>query len=433
MSSDLIIQVDNVHKTYKMYEKPIHRLYDLFTKKKRYKEVKSLKGVSLQVRKGETMGIIGRNGAGKSTLLQMIAGTLSPTMGKIEVNGRVVAMLELGAGFNMEFTGEENVYLYGSILGLSREEIRSRYASILEFAEIGEFIDYPVKTYSSGMFVRLAFSVAINVDPKVLIIDEALSVGDLQFQHKCIAKLKALQSSGCTILFVSHDIDSVKSLCNSAILLNEGKIALSGLPEEVAKEYFKLIHMEQQDKRQNKQVLSNESGSDRTAASESWDTDTFENSDRHGSGEAKIANIQFRDYEQRIANAISFGKGFTIDVKIEYKQRVESYINVGILFRDDKGIDILGDDSWNHNQLLPPGNAGDRFILKFEFEHLYIKPSSYSLTVALGAMSDDRTTWNDYYFDWIERAKILVVRQTDDLRVWSKVHLPATVEIDRLT
>ncbi|NEN84306.1 ABC transporter ATP-binding protein [Paenibacillus elgii] len=429
MSSDKIIEVTNVSKTYTLYDKPTDRIAELFFRTKKGKKVASLKNVSFHVNKGETVGIVGRNGAGKSTILQIIAGTLSPTTGSVKIKGRVVALLELGAGFNMEFSGEENVFLYGSILGLSKEEIKQRYQQILDFAEIGEFIRYPVKTYSSGMFVRLAFAVAINVSPEVLIIDEALSVGDVQFQHKCMAKLRELQSNGCTILFVSHDIDSVKSLCDSAILLNKGEVHSQGTADEIANNYIELIHQEQLDKR--KQIQDNVGSLyEVTNKSLDWTAESFIGSERHGLGEAKIVKLLLEDANGRALDNIVYAEKLNVKFLVEYFMDISTEINVGLLFKDDKGIDILGDDSWNHKVLLPSAKQGSRFVLNFDFPNFYLKPGTYSITVALGAMSEDKATWNEYYYDWIDRAKILTIRTKEDVRVWSKVLLPAKITLD---
>lgn len=238
MSSNVVISLDNVSKMYRVYEKPQDRLkQSMFRKKVYYREFWALRDISIQIKKGETVGIIGRNGSGKSTLLQIIAGTLSPTSGDIKINGKIAALLELGSGFNPEFTGRENVYLNASILGLSKKEIDERLPYIEQFAEIGDFIDQPVKTYSSGMFVRLAFSVAVNVDPDILVIDEALAVGDMNFQLKCIEKMKSFKKEGKTIIFVSHDTYTVKNFCDQAIWMMDGHIHLRGDVVSVTEKY----------------------------------------------------------------------------------------------------------------------------------------------------------------------------------------------------
>lgn len=239
MSSDIAIKVKELSKCYKVYDRPRDRLLQVmpWNRKQYYREFWALKNISFEIRKGETVGIIGKNGSGKSTLLQMICGTLTPTSGNIQTNGRVAALLELGAGFNPEFTGRENVYMNAAILGLTTDETDAKFDKIADFADIGEFIEQPVKTYSSGMYVRLAFSVAIHVEPEILIIDEALAVGDITFQMKCLDKMTEIRLNGTTILFVSHSLEQVKRFCTSAIWLEHGEIRLSGESNFVSDQY----------------------------------------------------------------------------------------------------------------------------------------------------------------------------------------------------
>ena len=244
MSSDVAIRCDDVRKAFPVYRRPHHRLLQMLTpgpKSRWYHEFEALRPLSLQVPRGQTLGILGRNGSGKSTLLQIICGTLAPTQGHVHVEGRVAALLELGAGFNPEFTGRENVYLNGTVLGLTRAEVDARFDEIAAFADIGEFIEQPVKTYSSGMYVRLAFAVAIHVEPDILVIDEALSVGDEAFQRKCFARIEAIRRRGATILFVSHSAATVVDLCDRAILLDGGELLLDGTPKHVVSQYQKLL------------------------------------------------------------------------------------------------------------------------------------------------------------------------------------------------
>lgn len=234
-----IIEIEQLVKTYKLYDKPVDRLKEALsiTKKKYHREFSALNGVSFSVKKGDALGILGKNGSGKSTLLKMITGVLSPTSGNIQVDGKIAAILELGAGFNPEYTGRENIYLNGLMMGYSREEMEPRIAAIIDFADIGTFIDQPVKVYSSGMFARLAFAVSINVDPDILIVDEALAVGDIRFQTKCIDKMKELKSKGTTILFVSHAVEQVKRFCNKAVWIKDGVVEAIGDASEVVDQY----------------------------------------------------------------------------------------------------------------------------------------------------------------------------------------------------
>ncbi len=253
MSSDIAIQVKNISKHFLMFEKPEHRLKQMIVPKLQrlagqqpklyYRDFVAVNDVSFEVERGATVGIIGRNGSGKSTLLQMICGTLQPSHGSVLVNGRIAALLELGAGFNPEFTGRENVYMNAAILGLSRKETEERFEEIERFADIGIFIDQPVKSYSSGMYVRLAFAVAINVEPDILIVDEALAVGDEAFQRKCFARIEQIKENGATILFVSHGSQTIVQLCDRAILMDRGEVILDGVPKTVVNQYLRLLHM----------------------------------------------------------------------------------------------------------------------------------------------------------------------------------------------
>src|SRR5437870_8937875 len=247
-SEEIAVRVSDLSKCYHIYDRPPDRLKQsvlpklqrLIRKPPRqyYRAFWALKDVSFEVKKGESVGIIGRNGSGKSTLLQLICGTLSPTSGSVETNGRVAALLELGAGFNPEFTGRENVYMNGAVLGLSQEEIDARFDDIAAFADIGDFIDQPVTTYSSGMYVRLAFAVSINVQPEILLVDESLSVGDIYFQQRCMRKIRQMKQEGKTIVFVSHDMAAVKNLCDSALWLEHGEIRELGPPDDVVGQYL---------------------------------------------------------------------------------------------------------------------------------------------------------------------------------------------------
>lgn len=247
MSSESILEVKNLSKCYQIYEKPHHRLMQMALGrfgKAFYREFWALRDISFTIPKGQIIGILGKNGAGKSTLLQIICGTLSPSDGEVRVSGRVAALLELGSGFNPEFTGIENIYMSAQILGLTREQAESKLDDILAFADIGDFVHQPVKTYSSGMFARLAFAVVIHVDPDVLIVDEALSVGDAWFQHKSMARMRQLMESGCTVLFVSHSIDAVRALCDEAIWLEQGQVKMQGNVTEVTNAYMNDVFIE---------------------------------------------------------------------------------------------------------------------------------------------------------------------------------------------
>ncbi|MEM6904156.1 MAG: ABC transporter ATP-binding protein, partial [Pseudomonadota bacterium] len=242
-SNDVVIEARSLAKAYRIYKRPEDRLLQaIFRRKQLFTQFEALKGVDFTIRRGEAIGVMGRNGSGKSTLLQLLAGTLTPTGGTCQVHGRIAALLELGAGFNPDFTGEENIYLNAAVLGLSREEIDAKYAEIVEFSEIGDFLDRPVKTYSTGMYMRLAFAVAIAVEPEILIVDEALSVGDEAFQRKCFTYLHGLLERGSTLLFVSHAAVSVVELCSRALLLHQGELVLDDSPRRVVQYYQRLLY-----------------------------------------------------------------------------------------------------------------------------------------------------------------------------------------------
>jgi teichoic acid transport system ATP-binding protein len=238
-----VIRVLGLTKTYKLYRSKTEHALEIFVPfgKPRHKDHHALRDISFNVAKGESIGIIGRNGSGKSTLLKILSGVLTPTAGEVRVTGNVASLLELGAGFNPELTGRENIYFNGALIGCSKTQMHERIATIVAFADIGEFIDQPVKIYSSGMFVRLAFAVSVHVDPDILIIDEALAVGDVRFQKKCVDFMRAFKDRGKTILFVSHDIFTVKSFCNRLLLINDGKLEAVGDPDAVANRYYQLM------------------------------------------------------------------------------------------------------------------------------------------------------------------------------------------------
>ncbi|MBM7853714.1 ABC-type polysaccharide/polyol phosphate transport system ATPase subunit [Desulfohalotomaculum tongense] len=417
MPSDPAIIVNNVSKTYYIYENPITH----FFKKNKKKSFNALNNVSLVIEKGKTVGIIGRNGSGKSTLLQIVAGILQPTSGTVEVKGKVAALLELGAGFNLEFTGKENVYLNAAVLGISRKEIEKKYHDIVNFADIGDFINYPVKTYSSGMLVRLAFAVAINMEPEILIIDEALSVGDAAFQHKCFSKLKSLQNKGTTILFVSHDTDAVKSFCQEAVFLEKGTVVYKGDPETAVNKYYQSIHLEQNVKKEKeiKKRLEIVNTADLKC--------NFETGDRHGSGEAQFVTIDFIDKKGNIVDSIEFGDKITVRLGILFHRTVP-HTNIGILWRDSSGVDVLGNDSLNLNNPIPPQEPGSFIYVDFTVENFFLKPGSYALTAAIGEIKPDGT-WNTSYYDWVNNAKILHVGVKKNTRVWTKVLLPMEINV----
>lgn len=330
MASDTVIRVQQLGKCYQIYDRPQDRLKQALWRgrKQFYREFWALRDVSFDVTRGQTFGIIGRNGSGKSTLLQMIAGTLTPTSGTIEAHGRVAALLELGSGFNPEFTGRENVYMNGIILGLSQEEIASRFQSIVDFADIGDFIDQPVKIYSSGMVLRLAFAVSVNVDPDILIVDEALAVGDLAFQYKCMDRLDRLTKSGVTLLFVSHDINAVKAFCHHVVYLSHGQLKAMGTASDMA-ELFMLDMKDEQ-----KRALEEGSAVTRKPALGSDKAFAF------GTDQGRVVRAVFAD-SGSTQSAFSTGDSIEVEVEVEFNITIANPA-VSIILCDYRMIEVAG-------------------------------------------------------------------------------------------
>lgn len=408
MSSNYAIEVEAISKIFPIYNKPVDRLKEavFFGKRDFHRKFRALNNVSFQVEQGTTMGIIGKNGSGKSTLLQIIAGTLNPSQGSVIKNGKVAAILELGAGFNPEFTGKENVFLNGAILGLSQEEIEDRYDEIVAFADIGDFIDQPVKTYSSGMFVRLAFAVAINVDPDILIVDEALAVGDIFFTHKCKNKMREIVDSGKTVLIVSHDILTIKSFCEKAILLEKGDVILQGTGEEVADYYQKSMHEENYQNRSSKPKPQIDSTIIINEGSNAWFYDESlinDSSLRFGEGEARYVGIRLLKQDGEVASLFEHGEEVTIQASIEYSQDCGKELEYGLIVRDINGIDIMGFNSHVMDIVLPPAKKETRLLVSFSFP-LVLAPGSYSLALGLKERFP-----NTHYLDKVYNAAVFEI------------------------
>lgn len=367
--SEVAISVKDVSKMYKLFDKNSDRLKDAlgFSKKQLYKEHYALHHLSFDVYKGETVGIIGTNGAGKSTILKIITGVLNPTEGELEINGRISALLELGAGFNPEYNGIENVYLNGTMLGFTKEEIDERLPKILEFADIGDFVYQPVKTYSSGMFVRLAFAVAINIDPEILIVDEALSVGDVFFQAKCYQKFEDFKRDGKTILFVSHDLGSISRYCDRVILLNKGEKQREGKPKDMINLYKRLITTKA-DNNQNTDSKDKELVSINSISGE-WKKNFTVNPklEEYGDGKANIIDFAIIDNEGNLTNVIEKGTKFTVKTKIRIEEPIKDPIFT-LTFKNVRGIDITGTNTMLEDIRLGVCNAGECYIASYEQE-----------------------------------------------------------------
>ena len=419
MENNVAIEVKNLTKSYKLYDKPMDRLKDSLglAGKKRFKEHLALNNVSLSVKKGETVGIIGTNGSGKSTILKIITGVLSPTSGEVNADGHISALLELGAGFNMEYNGIDNIYLNGMMIGFSEEEITKRLDAILEFADIGDYVYQPCKTYSSGMFVRLAFAVAINIDPEILIVDEALSVGDVFFQAKCYHKFEEFKKQGKTILFVSHDLSSISKYCDRAILLNQGVLLGEGTPKKMIDIYKQvlvgqyplpssdvenLLDDEQiraaaadADEKANSKIKGDKS-SDKKSSDDNKamgeNPDTLE----YGDGAATIDEFYVTDANGLRASSIIKGTDFTVHMRVKFNRDVAAPI-FAFTFKNILGIEITGTNSMVEKAFLEPVKAGDVKDISFT-QNMTLQGGEYLISFGVtGFEQNDFTVYHRLY------------------------------------
>lgn len=427
-SKEVAIRVNNISKVYQVYSNPKDRLKQLINPKEQYyKEFKALQPLSFEVEKGSSVGILGRNGSGKSTLLQMVAGTLSPTTGDIKIKGRVVALLELGSGFNLEFTGKENAYLNGAMFGIAKEEMDKKYEEIAEFAAIGEYINQPVKTYSSGMFARLAFAVAINMEPDVLIVDETLSVGDIAFQAKCISKMRKMKDAGLTLLFVSHSVDAVKSLCNKAILLDKGKFIEMGTAEQITNKYLARVREDMNTENQGDSSAAKETSSnivetleETNETNEQW-LEQF----KYGAGEVYFTDVEMRNSNNVKTSIFSFGEQAILRCYIKSKSDYEN-INLSFLVRDITGIDLFGTTIFDEKVELINLKQGEIEVVDFKFR-VNLRAGSYSVSVAVNSVTDK--DYSDVYlFQQIDAATAFEVVRELDRPVHYKFHIETEIK-----
>lgn len=407
----LAIQVKNLEKVYKLYDKPTDRLKETlgFGKGKRHTEHHALKGVNIDIRQGETVGIIGTNGSGKSTILKIITGVLNPTHGEVIVNGRISALLELGAGFNREYNGIENIYLNGTMMGFSEKEIEEKLDAILEFADIGEYVHQPVKTYSSGMFVRLAFAVAINIEPEILIVDEALSVGDVFFQAKCYHKFEEFKEMGKTILFVSHDLSSISKYCDRVVLLNQGVKLGEGAPKEMIDVYKQVLvgqytlEEAEEDKGQAEGTKIEEPSAGEASAADhvmlnAADKDASVNPDllEYGSKKALIQEYYITDEKGTRTSAILKGARFNIHMKVEMMEDIAAPI-FAFTIKNIKGTEITGTNTMFEKSFLEPVKAGEVKEIIFTQE-MNLQGGEYLLSLGVtGYEGDDFTVYHRLY------------------------------------
>lgn len=382
MSDNTVIKIEHISKAYKLYKRPVDRLKESWslTRKNYHTDHYALQDINLEIRQGECIGIVGTNGSGKSTLLKIITGVLTPSSGSISVNGRISALLELGAGFNMEYTGRKNIYLNGTIMGYSREEMDKKLNDIIEFAEIGEFIDQPVKSYSSGMFARLAFAVAINVDPDILIVDEALSVGDIFFQAKCFRKFNEFQERGKTILFVSHDLNSVLKYCSRCLLINKGEQVALGDTADVVNIYKKILV---QNSRENDKSSSETAViADPTGKSGVWKDSMVTNKNfmEYGDGTAEIIDYGIFDDRDEIATTVLKGKEYKIRMKIKFYKDLKAPI-FAYKIKDLKGTELTGTNTSLEGCVKEFVHEGDVVTVCFK-QKMVLQGGQYLLAIS---------------------------------------------------
>jgi len=400
---DIAIKVNHISKVYKLYSSPKARVFDTFIKTKHphYTEHHALTDINIEIHKGECVGIIGTNGAGKSTLLKIITGVLNPTNGDVEIEGRISALLELGAGFNMEYTGMENIYLNGRMNGFSRQEIDARMEDILSFADIGEFVHQPVKTYSSGMFVRLAFAVAINIDPEILIIDEALSVGDIFFQSKCFHKIEEFKNKGKTILFVSHSLGTIQKYCDRAILLNKGKQIADTTPKNAIDLFNKITVMgdddipdEIVDVEDLNNMLTKKIETGKTGSFWKNDMAINPNTVEYGNKKAEIIDFCVENVEGLITNTLRKGDPFTVKMRVKFHEDIEKPI-LAFTIKDPKGVEITGWNTFFAEKTIDLVKAGSEVEVSFAQPRLALRCNEYLL--ALGCTGIVKGELNVYH------------------------------------
>ena len=454
-SDDIAIRILDVSKHYFLYARSGDRLKQSLVPRlqrlagrplaKYYRDFAALNGISFDVRRGETVGIIGRNGSGKSTLLQIICGTLPPTSGTVEIKGRIAALLELGAGFNPDFTGRENIFMNAAILGLSRSETEGRFDDIAGFADIGEFIEQPVKSYSSGMVVRLAFAVAVSVDPDILVVDEALAVGDEAFQRKCFTRIEEIQDKGGTILFVSHGAQTIVQLCNRAMIIDRGELILQGRPKMVVSQYQRLVNLRHDEAEPVRAEIKETYGSERNAADphatvihvetafsrqqtlarETQATDTQGEFDpnlvsnsmiEYESHGAKIANVRLLTSDGRRVNVLKLGKSYVIEYEVAFSKIAEQVV-FGTQIKTLSGLILAGANTASvASARLKCGSPDEIYNVHFDFV-CRVMPGTYLIDVGLMGTQDGQQRYLHRMLD------VLMLRVTAEDELFDVGHL----------
>jgi len=449
---DIAIKVASVSKVYPLYHSHQDRMKEALhpLRKKYHQDFYALRDVSFEVKKGETVGILGRNGSGKSTLLSIIAGVLQPSSGQVTVKGRISSLLELGAGFNPELSGMDNIFFYGMIAGFTREEMKAKVQRIIDFAEIGDFIHQPMKLYSSGMYVRLAFASAIHIDPEILIVDEALAVGDMNFQAKCMTAITRIQEGGATVLFVSHDIGSIRSLCTQALYLEKGMPQFYGPAPEAASLYVARMREELnesakrfvrvsagfgqaaqsgQDVARKEGAPLETSGGVEKAFSVFKDPKEFrQRADlfRYGNGKARVCFVELLDEEGSPVQSVEFDQKVTLNIYFEVD--AAQTISCNFYIEDDKKNLLIGGNPRLYGAALPVCEAGERYVATYTFR-LPLCEGNFSVKVQL--TSPIVMDQSAEFLDVVENTVVFSVRRREGARVWAKVFVPATFEITK--
>jgi lipopolysaccharide transport system ATP-binding protein len=449
MSYEVAIDIQNLSKSFELYASPQDRLKQVLYSKfyrsiglrerKLFKQFLALDNISLQIKKGETFGIIGRNGSGKSTLLQIICGILNPSEGKIKVQGKVAALLELGSGFNPEFTGRENVLMGLAILGKTSEQAIDVFEDVLAFADIGQFIDQPVKTYSSGMFLRLAFAVNIISSPDIMVVDEALSVGDMAFQAKCMTALKRIQDNGTTILFVSHDMGSVKSLCQSAALLDYGRLAAVGNAPDIAERFIKKMREEMSGIRKNEQLIKSAeapSSTEKFLNIPDQYPDEKQRSEfsaasalyRYGSNEARVDYVELINADDdKPVNSVKFNE--KLRLKIYFTSYEDISVGINYYIQDEKKNLILGATTINVGEPIIDCQKSFQYIASYTFQ-VPLRDGNYSIQIQLVSPIVIDEVVN--FLDVVDNAVVFNMQRHSQGKIWSNVYLTNEYEIKKL-
>ena len=431
MLGNVAIKVTNLTKIYKLYDRPIDRLKESLHPlgKKFHKDFYALNDVSFEIKRGETVGIIGKNGAGKSTLLKIITGVLTPSSGHVHVNGRIASLLELGAGFNPEYTGIENICLQGTLMGFTYEEMAAKIDEILAFADIGDFVHQPVKSYSSGMFARLAFSVAINVDPDILIVDEALSVGDSMFQHKCTARMRKMIEKNTTILFVSHSIDQVRALCQKAVWMENGQVKMTGNATDLTNLFMNDVFIDH-----NRIIM--EALEEKENCIQDF-VETISTSQREGevpilSNEQMVSinYVKLLNSNNQPTNMLLQGENFSIEFSIKCHQSIKN-LSIGFSIKDRYAMEMTGESIFNKTRHSIDCLSGESLVARFSSQCVLRGGESYSIALRLNSVSLwDRSDNIVLYTD--DFASIFEVVCNPDSIMWFKFYQDFYLEVEKL-